>query len=234
MHSASLEAGMRFPMPAVIRLPTVGSKFRAPWGLVKFEWPTIPTVGEEVARKVISLKAKTVEKATKLAIKVHLMDPSIVDAIKNIKVGKRPASEPTIGGNTSKSRRMARSFSKSTTSSKSTNSIGVGAGQTPTSRSFTIKENERLAVVTKAEVAENGLSQIDKKYQGAKTSLKNKEKEVEGLKETIQELTIELDEFKKEGSENVMLGYSIMRRAVVRKLPDYNMIKLDQLATEEA
>ncbi|KAF3432511.1 hypothetical protein FNV43_RR27251 [Rhamnella rubrinervis] len=142
-------------------LPAAGSTYRVPRGLVKVGWPTVPTVGKKAAHKVISLKAKTVEKATKLATKVHLsnaglwklekvsaeplsaakegsfgpaVDPSVVDAIKNIKAGKRPTSEPASGGNTSKLRRMAGNFSKSATSSKSTSSIGVGADQTPTSR----------------------------------------------------------------------------------------------------
>ncbi|KAF3445947.1 hypothetical protein FNV43_RR11124 [Rhamnella rubrinervis] len=35
--------------------------------------------------------------------------------------------------------------------------------------------------------------------------------------ETIQELSAELDDMKKEGNDNVMLGYSIMRRVVARK-----------------
>ncbi|KAF3442874.1 hypothetical protein FNV43_RR16792 [Rhamnella rubrinervis] len=68
----------------------------------------------------------------------------------------------------------------------------------------------------------------------AKISLRNKDKEVEGLKNAIQELSTELDELRKEGNKNVMLGYNIMSRAVARKFPDCNMIELDQLSVEEA
>ncbi|KAF3448985.1 hypothetical protein FNV43_RR09709 [Rhamnella rubrinervis] len=296
VHTASLDASLLFPMPAVIRrgfarkwlfvngdwegLPAAGSKFRVPQGLVKVEWPALPTVGKNVARKVASLKAKTIVKVTKLAMKANLSDarlwnlnqasaelvpeaeegssePAVVDAIKTIKARKRPASDPHSGGATNKSRKMVGSFSKSTTPFKSTSSTGVGAGLTPTSKvmwsqadpelseryqgkckmleqSLNIKENEKLAAVTRAEVAKKGHSQIDKKYQDAKISLRNKDREVEGLKNANQELSAELDELRKEGNENVMLGYSIMRKAVARKFPDCNMIELDQLATEEA
>ncbi|KAF3445867.1 hypothetical protein FNV43_RR11044 [Rhamnella rubrinervis] len=211
----------------------------------------------------------------------HAVDPSVVDAIKNIKAGKRPTSEPTSRRNTFKSRRMANIFSKSATPSKSTRSTGVGPGQMPTSRVTRSQVDRELAECYQAQVDKDNvermslgainsslqvayqamvtaqqlknvkeelssskkslqtlegkcLSQIDKKYQGSKTLLKNKEKEVEGLKKTIQELTVELDEFKKEESENVMLGYSIMRRVVACKFPYCNMIELDQLAAEEA
>ncbi|KAF3447910.1 hypothetical protein FNV43_RR08617 [Rhamnella rubrinervis] len=73
-------------------------------------------------------------------------------------------------------------------------------------QALNIKENEKLAAVTRAEVAEKGLSKIDKKYQGTNTSLKNKDKEVEGLKNANQELSAELDELRKEGNENVIFA----------------------------
>ncbi|KAF3443411.1 hypothetical protein FNV43_RR13093 [Rhamnella rubrinervis] len=82
-----------------------GSKYRVPRGLVKVEWPTIPTFGENVARKVSVEPLAAAEE----------VDPSVVDAIKNIKAGKCPASEPASGGNISKSRRMVGSFRNSNT-----------------------------------------------------------------------------------------------------------------------
>ncbi|KAF3458014.1 hypothetical protein FNV43_RR02677 [Rhamnella rubrinervis] len=64
-------------------------------------------------------------------------------------------------------------------------------------RSHLLEKNEKLAAVSKAEVAERGLSQ-------------------------------------KETNDNVLLGYSIIRRVVAQKFSGYNMIELDHLATKEA
>ncbi|KAF3455805.1 hypothetical protein FNV43_RR00447 [Rhamnella rubrinervis] len=100
--------------------------------------------------------------------------------------------------------------------------------------SLHIENNEKLPAVTRAKVAKQDLSQVDKKYQGVKTSLKSKEIEMKQLQETIQKLSTELEELKKEANDNVILGYNIMRRAVAWKFTGCNMIKLDQQATKEA
>ncbi|KAF3432514.1 hypothetical protein FNV43_RR27254 [Rhamnella rubrinervis] len=191
--------------------------------------------------------------------------PLVVDAIKNIKAGKRPASDPPSGGATNKSRKMVGGrqvlipsspwlrpncldFSPTTSTrfrarveawkdvrayqamvivqqlkdikeelSSSRKCIQVLEGKCKMlEKSFNIKENEKVATVTRVEVAEKGHSQIDKKYHDTKISLRNKDKELEGLKNTNQELSAAIDEPRKDRNENVMLGYSIMRRVVAR------------------
>ncbi|KAF3456524.1 hypothetical protein FNV43_RR01177 [Rhamnella rubrinervis] len=78
-------------------------------------------------------------------------------------------------------------------------------------RSHLLEKNEKLAAVSKAEVAERGLSQ-----------------------EMFQGIFVELEVLKKETNDNVLLGYSIIRRVVAQKFSGYNMIELDHLATKEA
>ncbi|KAF3443375.1 hypothetical protein FNV43_RR13057 [Rhamnella rubrinervis] len=50
--------------------------------------------------------------------------------------------------------------------------------------------------------------------------------------ETVQGISFELEVLKKESDDSILLGYSIIRRVVGRKFLGYNLIELDQLATE--
>ncbi|KAF3455891.1 hypothetical protein FNV43_RR00533 [Rhamnella rubrinervis] len=117
--------------------------------------PTISTIVEKVACRVVSLKAKIVLLITELATTNMMVnaslwtigqlferplptkkkgssnptvDPSMVDAIKNISVGKWLALGPPSEGNPSKLQKIVGTGRKSTTPSMSTSSTGVGAG----------------------------------------------------------------------------------------------------------
>ncbi|KAF3433490.1 hypothetical protein FNV43_RR24592 [Rhamnella rubrinervis] len=101
-------------------------------------------------------------------------------------------------------------------------------------QSLLLEKNERLAIGTGTEVVEPGLAQLDKKISECKASIKSKDKDLQQLQKTIQELTAELDYLNKEGNNDVMLGYSTIRRVVARTFLSCNMIKLDCLAAKKA
>ncbi|KAF3458018.1 hypothetical protein FNV43_RR02681 [Rhamnella rubrinervis] len=229
------------------------SGFSNKWLFVTGDWEGVP------ASCSIS---KTVEPTTELAKKIRLVnvglsrleqvstgdlpiaagsssdpavDPSMVEAIKNIFAGKRSAFGPTSRGSTPKMQRMASSGSMSVTPSKSTSSTRVRVGQTPISRVTKSQANHKLAERYQAKNVQAPPSRQAPKGLSALISTVNSAISPQfRSKEMFQGIFVELEVLKKETNDNVLLGYSIIRRVVAQKFSGYNMIELDHLATKEA
>ncbi|KAF3432602.1 hypothetical protein FNV43_RR27342 [Rhamnella rubrinervis] len=167
----------------------------------------------------------------------------LVDAINNISAGKRSASGPASGGSAPKSRRMAGSSTKLATPSRLTKKNHAPPPY-PTHEGLSaliFTANSALNSQFRAQVDKDNIhkmstdavnASLQGKYKMLEQSL-NTEKN-ERVAVVTRAEAIERGLSQKEGNDNIMLGYNIMRRAVAWKFPGYNMIELDQLATEEA
>ena len=108
-------------------------------------------------------------------------------------------------------------------------------------KSLQWEKAERAEVTGKLEVAEKSNSNWIKRYKSLKEDQKPLEQEVQQVRASNKELQAmnkelqaNLREAREANNSQVLLGYSIMRRAVSRVYPNCDLPALDQIAAEEA